>query len=97
MKQVFIKELLSRIGTSSPAFFKKLKTISLIIALIAAGSLFGLEYDLLNFEGAEKWEEALKAIVAFFSGTFFTSVTTTTEAKLLDDETKGNVLRDQYK
>ncbi len=94
MQYSFIQELLKRLQTSSPSFFKKLKWI----AAIGAGAIMLFNYliskGMVHLPNSQVWTDTLNTAQGIFIGIATGSMFTTTDAKLIDDTTKANVVKD---
>ncbi len=72
----FVKELLQRLRSESPDFFKQLQKIAVFV-MLAAAALYGLLWlDMLPVtpEQHKKLETACYAVGTFFLSTFFTAM-----------------------
>jgi len=89
----FIQQLLTRLQTENPAFYKKLQTIAMILGAICVVVIGFIKYDIVPFEASEKVLTAAYALITFCGGIVFTSATTTTDSRLMDKKTIDNVLK----
>lgn len=93
---MFFGQLLQRLGSESPRFFKIMQIASLVLGAIAAAMKWLIDNDVwdLNEPTETKVSKVLTAVIAFFGGSLFASATGTTKPELMDDKTKTNVLQD---
>ncbi len=91
---MFISQLLQRLGSESPRFFKIMQIASLVLGALAGVLKWLVDNDIwtLHEPTETKVSKVLTAVIAFFGGSLFASATSTTKAELMDDKTKINVL-----
>lgn len=94
MQQTFLVQIIQRIGSSSPRFFKIIQIASFILS-IAAGIMMELfDRNMMTIPNQEAWSELCQSLTTFFMGSGFASLMSTTKAELMDDKTKENVLKE---
>src|SRR5690606_32190380 len=99
MKQTsFISQLISRLFTQSPDFFKKYRHYMVILLSILGVAALSLENNLfpsLSEETINTMMTIIKYVSAALAGGIATSSTTTTSAELIDDKTKINIIKEE--
>lgn len=89
--------LLKRFASKNPIFFKTLQYVTLIMIAISGALVVGISTHTINFPHAETLNSILKYLIPAFSGAFLTAQTSTTDATLMDDKSKQNVIEDAKK
>jgi hypothetical protein len=95
MERNFLMQLIKRLQSENPKYWKIVSTIGLIGAFLVAGALFLESYDVFTLP--ENIEDLLKAIDGFFAGVFVSGQMGTTDPTLVDDKTKTNIAREVLK
>lgn len=95
MQQSFILQLIKRLNSQSPTFFKNLQKISMIAiaASISVNYLFDQNIiHLTNQVLQENITNVANAIWKISTGSLFSSLTSTTDPELMDNKTKSVVV-----
>lgn len=92
MQTNFIIDLIKRIASGSPKFFKVLQIVCALLAIIAGAGTWLLEANIWHPDNIAALQEVFKGMTAFFSGSFIAALTGTTNPKLMDTTTKENVV-----
>lgn len=95
MQYSFLTELIKRFASQSPKFFKIMQIIGLIGLVLSGAVKAGIEYQLFTPPNGPQISHAMTAAIAFFGGWLIPAGATTTEAKLQDEKTVINVLKDK--
>lgn len=92
MQASFLSQLLQRLGSKSPAFFRKLQWIAGIIS--AAIWLFNsaVSANVIHFANVENVTNWLNTLGGGFAGILVGTLTTTTDPKLVAPEVKEAVI-----
>lgn len=94
MQISFITQIFKRLKSESPKFFKILQVAfgSLSAILWALNFLISKHY--IDADKAQMFVDLLNAVAGGSTGAFIATLFTTTDASLMDDKTKVNVVKD---
>lgn len=92
MQASFISQLLQRLGSKSPAFFRKLQWSAGIIAVIFWLFNSALTAGVLTIPNQDRVVDWLNGIAGTFTGIVIGALTSTTNPALVDTEVKEKVI-----
>ena len=87
-----IQQIIGRIGTSSPAFFKKIQAIAITFGSVFGTALFVLETTPNIIPHQHAWTTVLIILTAFAGGSGASASITTTDPKYMSHEVKSVVI-----
>lgn len=99
MQAALITQLIQRLFSKSPRFFRIMQIISVCFGALCAGAAFVISQNLLpvDRELADRWQNFLQITAAFFVGAFGGFSTGTTDPSLMDKMAKFNAYNDVKK
>lgn len=96
MNRNLLTQLFLRLRSESPAFFKKLQVIAYVLIGLGIAAYLNLKFDIVNTEMVLKICNMMVEVGKFALGMLITALTGTTNPSLMDDKTKGNVVKDEF-
>jgi hypothetical protein len=89
-----IRDIIGRIGTSSPAFFKKIQAIAITFAGVFTAAWITLKTTPNLVPHQEIWTVVLEILVGFSAGSGASASITTTDPKYMSKEVKSVVIEE---
>lgn len=89
-----IQQIIGRIGTSSPAFFKKIQAICLTLTGVFTAAIIVLKSNPAIVPHSEEWCMVLEFLIAFSLGSGGAASLPTTDPKYMGGDTKGAAIRE---
>ncbi len=95
MEDSFIKQIILRLSSNSPAFFKKMRNWSAAIGAVLGSAVAALQtHSVPDFKYENIILIVLQFMTAFFAGVAVTASTPSTDPNLIGGDVKGNVVQE---
>lgn len=92
MNKNILQQIVLRLKSESPKFYRVMQIFSAIVVVASVGFGLLMKYELLDFPKAANINSLLFDLAKGFGGMFFMSLLGTTDPKLMDEQSKDNVI-----